>query len=560
MATYTPNYNLAKPEMTDPTENFLSDFGANMDIIDQNLGGGGGSGNVDDVQVNGVSVLDPQTHVAEITSYKEVTQAQYDDLPSSKLTDGIAYFIKDGGGGSGSGGSFLLMITAETGLTVTATKDGTTLTATEVSTGVYEVEVTSAGTWTLSDGTNTETVDVGIYTATLSSVPEGSTVLPTDDIQIWLACARINDKSYTTLAEVLADTTTLLALINSPNAVDYMVRSTTWAKGASVPAMTSDTTPSGVCSASSVYSGYPAWYAFDDNFSYYWNSANAGTSDYIQYEFPQKVRVDRFKIIIENNSVAGFHNLTLSCGDTESDLVNHGNFTLEASTDLQTFEINADLNAKIFRLTSQAESDKYGCVRLLNFYSIGITDNSTAMSYIGLNNYCANTLLADSTWCESICNSEYFESVLNVKVPKMTGTTTPSGEVLFSTEDSTARAWKAFDEITASDNRWTSLALPAYIGYDFTEPVSIVFVTMVNRSATAVKSPKNVELQTSEDKSTWNTTQSYVNTNNAVSATTKYIAPNSTKARYHRWYITSANDNATNNNIAELQFYGRKDI
>lgn len=43
MSTITPNYNLAKPEMTDPTEDFLTDFGTNMDIIDQNLGGGGGS-------------------------------------------------------------------------------------------------------------------------------------------------------------------------------------------------------------------------------------------------------------------------------------------------------------------------------------------------------------------------------------------------------------------------------------------------------------------------------------------------------------------------------------
>lgn len=57
-------------------------------------GGGGGSGNVDDVYVNGVSVLDSQ-HIAQIKSYKEVTQAQYDALPSSKLTDGIMYCITD---------------------------------------------------------------------------------------------------------------------------------------------------------------------------------------------------------------------------------------------------------------------------------------------------------------------------------------------------------------------------------------------------------------------------------------------------------------------------------
>ena len=43
MATYTPNYNLYKPEPTDQFDDFLTEFGNNMDTIDQNLGGGGGS-------------------------------------------------------------------------------------------------------------------------------------------------------------------------------------------------------------------------------------------------------------------------------------------------------------------------------------------------------------------------------------------------------------------------------------------------------------------------------------------------------------------------------------
>lgn len=58
---------------------------------------GGGSGDVSDVKVNGESVLD-QDNVAQIKSYKEVTQAQYEALPDTKLTDGILYAIKDVGG------------------------------------------------------------------------------------------------------------------------------------------------------------------------------------------------------------------------------------------------------------------------------------------------------------------------------------------------------------------------------------------------------------------------------------------------------------------------------
>lgn len=44
MSTFTPNYNLEKPEASDPFENFRQSYNNNMDEIDRNLGGGGGSG------------------------------------------------------------------------------------------------------------------------------------------------------------------------------------------------------------------------------------------------------------------------------------------------------------------------------------------------------------------------------------------------------------------------------------------------------------------------------------------------------------------------------------
>ncbi len=61
------------------------------------IGGGGGTGNVADVYENGISVLD-NNHIAQIKTHKEVTQAEYDALPSSKLTDGIMYCITDSSG------------------------------------------------------------------------------------------------------------------------------------------------------------------------------------------------------------------------------------------------------------------------------------------------------------------------------------------------------------------------------------------------------------------------------------------------------------------------------
>lgn len=52
--------------------------------------------NVEDVYVNGTSALD-ENNIAQIKSYQEITKAEYDALPSSKLTDDILYCITDGG-------------------------------------------------------------------------------------------------------------------------------------------------------------------------------------------------------------------------------------------------------------------------------------------------------------------------------------------------------------------------------------------------------------------------------------------------------------------------------
>lgn len=65
-----------------------------------------GAGTLADVRVNGVSVVDAND-IAQIKSYKEITQAEYDALPDSKLSDNIMYCITD----SENGGVVLNEIT-----------------------------------------------------------------------------------------------------------------------------------------------------------------------------------------------------------------------------------------------------------------------------------------------------------------------------------------------------------------------------------------------------------------------------------------------------------------
>lgn len=226
------------------------------------------------------------------------------------------------------------------GSTITCVSGGTSCTPkTAASTLVFRVPTT--GTWTISGTISGQTYSTTATVTSLSTpvstslqtIPEGSTVLPTDDIQTWLNCAGIYNKtSYTTLADVLGDSTTLLALMSDNNAVDYLVRSTTWATdicadstamtdigannycadtlladsdwcdaicnstyfesvlNAKVPIMTSNTTPSGICSADSTYTGYEAYQAFSNNV-YGWSPAGSGIGTFwFQYDFGKTIK------------------------------------------------------------------------------------------------------------------------------------------------------------------------------------------------------------------------------------------------------------------------------
>ena len=67
-------------------------LGANGTWVPQS----GGSGNVADVYVNGTSVLD-ENDIAQVFSHEEITEINYDNLPSTKFSDNHMYLIKEAG-------------------------------------------------------------------------------------------------------------------------------------------------------------------------------------------------------------------------------------------------------------------------------------------------------------------------------------------------------------------------------------------------------------------------------------------------------------------------------
>lgn len=249
------------------------------------------------------------------------------------MGDMIRSVLASSGGGEST---FTVVVNCNSefaGETISCTDGTTTYTQTCPSASPYTVQYTglTAGTWTVSCTIGQEVYDTEVVLSTtktmyLEAVPNGSTTVPVNVIQTWIHCADIWDKSYTTLNEVLSDITLVANLMASSNAVDYMIRSTDFTSilnnaaaataingnsyclnavlsdnawltalcsssnlstilDKSVPAMTSNTTPSGEASASTVWkSGYEAYKAFDNDTATAW-TANTHLNSWVAYQF-----------------------------------------------------------------------------------------------------------------------------------------------------------------------------------------------------------------------------------------------------------------------------------
>lgn len=200
-------------------------------------------------------------------------------------------------------------------------------------------------------------------------------------------------------------------------------------------------------------------------------------------------------------------------------------------------------------------------VRCTNWIS-DICSNQSAMSYIGLNNYCANTLLADSDWLDGIANSEYIESVLNVKVPTMTSNTTPSGVCSASTYQGSYYPWKAFDATNTNASMWapaTDRHTPERITYEFnTSRKILVAKTYIYNASTAGAWSSRIE---ATDSTTWETIASVSDRNTVNTGVNEINTKIENPSNYTKYSLyISYWGGAGYYGVAGLQFYGREDV
>ncbi len=393
-------------------------------------------------------------------------------------------------------------------------------------------------------------------------IPDGKTVTPINDVEIWQKCAGL-DPVYNSLGEVLADSGYVAALMSDDNAVDYLVRSTDWATlpVSIVPTMTSDTAPSGQCFCVSVSSSYPPYRVFDRNDSTQavMSNGNIAATDpsYIGYMFTEPVTVSKATIYQTSYT---YNNCYIQYSDDGIEYNNASNlFTVGKTSQDVNFE---PATGKYWRLYvgSLAESTASGRpIYSLQFYSGSVVTSQTAMQYIGASDYAADTLLNDTTWCEAICNSEYFTDVLTTTVPNMTSNVSPCGTVSASSiHSSDYDAYKAFDGgFENNKNEWCPLSSSGsttWVQYDFGRALSIKKWGTYTR--TGYTQYQTYTIYASNDNS------NFVQVSSSYKASTgdawNYFdcdLDDTTLYRYYRMQMTLSD--TSKGNFKELQFYGR---
>lgn len=466
----------------------------------------------------------------------------------------------------------------------------------------HTFDVHSADTYTLTvtyNGVN-YTTSVTITTDGQSEsvfCPEVATA-PTDDINLWLMYGGVSG-SYSTLDDILADSTALATLMASTDAVNYLVRSKLFAGNlAVIPVMTDNTHPSGVASVDGDGANYLyyvdgvsesvstlnalkpyAYRALLSSPSYRYNGIEMEQSNnnYISlmYEFDPvtiaKVSVDQFYLLKGSlPSITGTFKISARNHTTQAwtELYSDAVIGSTARVDHNGILYNgnfADADAiKVEILNSTAWGSGIGGVQI--YTPDGICQNSSAMSYVGSNNYCANTLIADSTWVTAIANSSYKENVLNVKVPTMTGDTTPSGQVIYSAQnvDDGRLAWKAFDNNDGTT--WdcyenVPLTTNQYIGYVFDMPVRIVCAEIMPENGARVK---NFKVRGSAEGNTWNNIYSGICKDNSsltpYKVLQRFAFTNNTAYQYNVVFVEDIYSGQTMIGAYTVQLYGRIDV
>lgn len=299
-----------------------------------------------------------------------------------------------------------------------------------------------------------------------------------------------------------------------------------------IPAMTSNTAPSGEASASSNFYSAPAYMAFDKNSgspTNAWVSAAGGIVGWIQYKFPYKIRIAKYDI---------YPQINLATRAPKS-------WTFEGSDDGASWEVLdiqnnitgwANYVAKEFTIKNPKEKQ---------YYRLNISANNSEPTYVSLNElgmyelvYDRKILLLNEGKLKATVNPYRSDNL----VPVMTSNVAPSGVASSSGDYSGSFApWLAFNRLTTG-NAWASSSLQCWISYRFAEQTRVNVYQLTNDTAgRANNMAKKWNFEASNDGINWTILDSRTDEINWAEAETRtYLANNRKEFYIYRLNILEA--------------------
>ena len=417
-------------------------------------------------------------------------------------------------GNTSGGGSTILVTTSEStlyGQTVTLSDGTTTLTGTFSNAGECEFTgVMMVGTLTATSGTASTSINVpyfGVYSIILSLFSATITATYPDDKGATCTCTG-NGESYTASGSPYTFTVhgageyRVTATLDGKSITDVIQITT---DGQSETATINFGTI--VVTYDNAFRGLPITCTKDS--SVY--TKTAPSSGNTMYFYPNITGNWVISGTVSGTTYSKTANVTsLSTSVSVSlETVPDGK-TTTPTDDIQKWLACGQISGLSYTTLSDVLSDAETYERLLSdsnacdymarstTWASTICADADAMMRLGKYDYACDALLADSTWASAIANSTYFESVLDVKVPTMTSNTTPSGTCIESGHYAGYEPYFAFDNEINSFWWPVSGASNNYIGYIFTEPVAIKYLTFIAENTNSVPA-RTIKVQASND-------------------------------------------------------------
>lgn len=283
-----------------------------------------------------------------------------------------------------------------------------------------------------------------------------------------------------------------------------------------VPTMTSNTTPYGEVSASSVYSDKQAWKAFDNNDTTYWASNAEGVGSWIKYKFTSPTNIKK-----------------VDCKQGANNRIK--TIKIQASNDGATWD---DLSGAIDISSNQAI-----------LQTINISNNSFYLQY-------RIYVLSVIDLGTDFSTLQFYGTQLVGLVPTMTSNTTPYGEASASSINYAGEdVWYAFDANNTTSQWIASGTSDCWIQYKFPKAICAKLVSFrpsYNAQGTRVK---NYKIQASNNGTTWDNLTNSLVCPNGVSE--QYVELNNSK-QYLYYRMSLSGTYGTNIGLFTLQFYGEK--